>query len=367
MSKLSRNRKEPKMNIAELHDLLLDYPDACRLTGISLRRNASANERLPFYTIRSQRMTVTNDERLIDIFTDVDVFCDWLLGRLRRWGYGQGIEVGENLSNGVPSYVIVDEDGEYATDLEAHLAAVRSWTARNARTWTREVPADGDETWVSLFVKPHHRYRTLRLVTCRRGAFGFRSPNPKWMDALYAPWHRTDPLTPVLLLDRIPLPPGTTIKKSDDELKRVALPESAATRSHGDQEAGRPRDGSALRLAELEEKVGSLTAENERLRTTDLIGLEAMRNELLSLRVRLGGTTHDLVVIGGRLRSLQDRHERLCTAARTLLGKLDAVYNDPRYKAVWTCALVHGDIYKDGPNWSDEVDALRRAVREVSL
>jgi hypothetical protein len=50
-------------------------------------------------------------------------------------------------------------------------------------------------------------------------------------------------------------------------------------------------------------------------------------------------------------------------AARRLVERLDFIHEHSAYKAVWTLAHVHGGY--DGPNYAEELAALRAALRSA--
>jgi hypothetical protein len=55
--------------------------------------------------------------------------------------------------------------------------------------------------------------------------------------------------------------------------------------------------------------------------------------------------------------------ERLREAAKRLVAKIDVVIADPTYERVWVGAQLHEGPYQ-GPQYDDELDALRAALRE---
>ena len=54
----------------------------------------------------------------------------------------------------------------------------------------------------------------------------------------------------------------------------------------------------------------------------------------------------------------------ILSSAKKLVAKLDAVHADPKYRAVWTNAEIHGMRYS-GPRYDDELESLRE-VLEIS-
>jgi hypothetical protein len=56
----------------------------------------------------------------------------------------------------------------------------------------------------------------------------------------------------------------------------------------------------------------------------------------------------------------------LLAAARALCEKLRAIHDDPQYQAVWTLAYAHGDIYRDGPNYKTELEALEAEIQKAA-
>jgi len=55
--------------------------------------------------------------------------------------------------------------------------------------------------------------------------------------------------------------------------------------------------------------------------------------------------------------------DRLRLAAQALLDRLTAVHADPAYESVWVVSQMHVGPYA-GPTYTEELDALRRALAE---
>lgn len=55
---------------------------------------------------------------------------------------------------------------------------------------------------------------------------------------------------------------------------------------------------------------------------------------------------------------------RLVRAARDLIRKMDAIHDDPKYRAVWENAQLRQGPYS-GPKYADELQALREIVDDL--
>ena len=54
--------------------------------------------------------------------------------------------------------------------------------------------------------------------------------------------------------------------------------------------------------------------------------------------------------------------ERLKTALRDLVAKLDAISANQQFQGVWAFSHIHGGKYT-GPNWAEELQRAREAAR----
>jgi hypothetical protein len=53
-------------------------------------------------------------------------------------------------------------------------------------------------------------------------------------------------------------------------------------------------------------------------------------------------------------------------AAKALIKKLDEITEYSSYKGIWGFLHVHGYKY-DGPNWQEELEALKEALKNVQV
>jgi chromosome segregation ATPase len=54
--------------------------------------------------------------------------------------------------------------------------------------------------------------------------------------------------------------------------------------------------------------------------------------------------------------------QEVVRAAKFLADQLDEVHNSPKWKAVWSLAYAHGNVYGDGPEYGGELANLKAAL-----
>lgn len=87
-----------------------------------------------------------------------------------------------------------------------------------------------------------------------------------------------------------------------------------------------------------------------------------------TLEMLLSETKHaqDVAIrLSGENAVLAMRLDTVRSAAQALVDKLDAIEHHPAYKSVFTFAAIHHASY-NGPTWTDEREALKRALAENS-
>ena len=60
-------------------------------------------------------------------------------------------------------------------------------------------------------------------------------------------------------------------------------------------------------------------------------------------------------------RTLQTERDVYCLVLGTLVRKLDAIHEDPRYKAVWESFMLHGGRYTE-PTYTEELERARAVL-----
>jgi len=63
--------------------------------------------------------------------------------------------------------------------------------------------------------------------------------------------------------------------------------------------------------------------------------------------------------------AIRDAVERVSIPAQKLVDKLDEVDSSPQMNAVWTLAYTHGNVYKGGPTYGDELQTLRTTLDRI--
>lgn len=58
---------------------------------------------------------------------------------------------------------------------------------------------------------------------------------------------------------------------------------------------------------------------------------------------------------------LASDYDKLLSAAKTLINKMDLIHKHPEYNAVWSSAFIHRGNYH-GPNYQAELQTLRVIV-----
>ena len=61
-----------------------------------------------------------------------------------------------------------------------------------------------------------------------------------------------------------------------------------------------------------------------------------------------------------------DHESAVLAAASALVAKLDAFIDDPSYRSMFVIAAIHGVQYT-GPNFSDELKALKNVLAEMDM
>lgn len=63
--------------------------------------------------------------------------------------------------------------------------------------------------------------------------------------------------------------------------------------------------------------------------------------------------------------ALQTERDTYCLVLGTLVRKLEAIHEDPRYKAVWQSFMLHGGQYTE-PTYTEELEAAQKILRHFS-
>ena len=86
----------------------------------------------------------------------------------------------------------------------------------------------------------------------------------------------------------------------------------------------------------------------EREEWEDVYCMSKAEHELKRLKEKPGTLSADLVRL-----------------ARALSDKMHEVKESPQWKALWTLAYSHGNMYEGGPTYGEELSAVAAALKEI--